>query len=153
MLKKIEHVSSGETPHDMRPFRIISLIFLAVGALVSGYAVRLDWILLRSKSWPVVQGEMVSLEHMANSKGVRYTYGYTRDGRQIESSNIMPGLDFHHYPLFSQGGGVPVRHAPGERDYSFITTPDPVLIILPNVIGFCFLIMGGFVTFRLIGRK
>jgi Protein of unknown function (DUF3592) len=142
MLKKIEPVSSGETPHDMRPFRIISLIFLAVGALVSGYAVRLDWILLRSKSWPVAPGEVVSVERIENSKSIRYTYRYSNGGRQIESSNIMPGMDFQGFFPFPEGGAVSVRHAPGEGNYSFLLMPDNVLIVLPNVIGFCFLTMG-----------
>ncbi len=153
MFRKIESVDYNETRQDLRSFRIISRVFLVVGALVSVYAVRLDWILLQSQSWPVAQGEVVSAERITNSKGVRYTYRYTKDGRQLESSNVIPGMDFQDFIPFSKGSEISVHHAPGEREYSFIKMPDPVLIILPNVIGFCFFTIGGFATFSLIRRK
>ena len=153
MLRKIEPAGCGKTPENLRLLRIIPLIFLVIGALVSVYAIRLNWILLRSKSWPVARGEMVSVERNTDSAVVRFTYRYTKDGRQIESSNIMPGSDFHYFPPFPEGAEVSVWYAPGVREYSFIKTPDTILIIVPNVIGFCFLTLGSLASFSLIGRN
>lgn len=154
MIRKVQISDPTTKNHtrnaSLRPFWMISILFLVSGIIISVYAVRLDCILVQSSSWPVAKGTVVSVKRLPNSRESEYTYRYLDNGTLVDSTNIYPGLDAQDFMPYMEGMNVQVVHSPGAKRYSFIRYPDNALIILPNVIGFVFTALGGFALYSLV---
>jgi hypothetical protein len=129
------------------------LLFLVGGCFMSVALIRLDWILHQSKSWPEVEGRVVSVERRGHDRGLTYTYQYTytADGKTESSTNIELGPDAGYYPL-KEGDRVLVRHSPGPNPYAFLFKTDLKTLMLFHVIGYGWMIAGGFGLFALMRR-
>jgi hypothetical protein len=146
MFKKVGCVADDGIGNDRamsdRKAGFIVMFFLAGGILISACAIRLDWILLRSKSWPRAEGRVVSVERVGHDRGLTYTYQYTANGKTHTSTNIEPGADSGNYPL-NEDERVEVRYSTDANPYSFLMNTDIKSMILVHVIGFGWMAAGG----------
>ena len=153
MFKKVGCVADDGIGNDRamnhRKAGFIVMFFLAGGILVSACAIRLDWILHQSKSWPRAEGRVLSVERVGHDRGLTYTYQFIANGRTETSTNIEPGPDSGHYP-FGEGERVEVSHSPGTSPYAFLVKPDIKTFILIHVIGFGWVALGGLGFYGLV---
>jgi len=153
MFKKVSSVADGSDREnrEMTPRAVwfIVMIFLVGGILISACAIRIDWILLQSKTWPQAEGRVVSVERVGHDKYPTYTYQYTANGKTHTSTNIEPGADSGNYPL-NEGERVEVRHSPDANPYSFLMNTDIKSMILIHVIGFGWLAVSSIALFALL---
>ena len=149
MFKKVETVANDGIRNDRRTARIIVMFFFVGGLFVSACAIRIDWIIHRSKSWPRAEGRVVSVERVGHDRGITYTYQFVANGKAETSTNIELGPDSGHYP-FDEGEQVEVLHSPGANPYAFLMKPDIKSYILIHVIGFGWMAMGGLGVFGLL---
>lgn len=128
------------------------MFFLVGGIIVCTYALRIDWILHQSKSWPESEGRVISVMRVGHDRGLTYTYQYVANGKTEISTNIEPGMDSGYYPI-SEGEEVGVWHTGNDDSYSYLVRPDVKSIILPHVLGFSWMAMGGVGLFALYRRR
>lgn len=155
MFRKVQFASDEDTGSARRMSSreqwFIVLLFLVGGCIMSVPLIRLDWILHQSKFWPEVEGRVVSVEQRDHDRGLTYTYQYTANGKSERSTNIELGPDEGYYPL-KEGDRVMVRHSPGQNPYAFLFKADFKTFMLFHVIGYGWMISGGFGLFALMRR-
>ncbi len=149
MFKKVETVAGDGIRNDRRIAGFLVMFFLAGGLLISTCAIRIDWILHRSKSWPRAEGRVVSVERVGHDRGLTYTYQFVANGKTETSTNMEPGPDSGHYPL-GEGERVEVLHSPGANPYAFLMRTEIKSFILMHVIGFSWTVLGGFGLYGLV---
>ena len=153
MFKKVETVADEDIQSDRRTAGFLVVLFLVGGLFVSACAIRIDWIIHRSKSWPRAEGRVVSVERVGHDRGLTYTYQFVANGKTETSTNIEPGPDSGNYP-FGEGERVEVLHSPGANPYAFLRKTDIKSFILMHVIGFGWMAAGGLGAYGLVrGRE
>ena len=153
VFKKLENVADEDIRSDRRTAGFLVVLFLVGGLFVSACAIRIDWIIHRSKSWPRAEGRVVSVERVGHDRGLTYTYQFVANGKTETSTNIEPGPDSGNYP-FSEGERVEVLHSPGANPYAFLMKTDNRTFILMHVIGFGWMAAGGLGAYGLVrGRE
>lgn len=155
MFRKVQSASNEDTENLRRMSRreqwFIVLLFFIGGCLMSVPLIRLDWLMHQSKSWPEVEGRVVSVERRGHDRGLTYTYQYTANGNTECSTNIELGPDSGNYPL-RVGERVLVRHSLDPNPYAFLFKADFRTLTLIHVIGYGWMAMGGVGLFCLLRR-